>query len=418
MNPIFTIFNLFALLYIFRGVQIVWQIVRQWGLLLQEPLTRAKKWLGDQAAFFVAVPPSVALHELFHALATWLVGGQIVDFGYGGFWGYVVPVGDFTPAQNWFIAIAGTLANLIFGAVLWLALRHHRASSFRYFGLRAFRFQLYFALVYYPIFTMFLPTISDWRFIYDFSATPLLSTVTAVLHIGTLVIFYRADRAGWFEMAGFETVNEQAAFETLAQQAAQNPQDRALAMQVIDGLRRGGAEHRATHELQQYLLSHPKDGDATALLAALEAGKNNHVSAKSKANAEKALQLGIQNPRQEAAAWRILGEYALERNQYPTAVTHFSQGISVLNNWPADDFGRRDYQNYQAYLYHQRSLAYRRQSQYDQAYQDMTQAVQLSQQAGQEKQTAVYQQECHIIEQQAGRPLGNSYNPHAGKDVV
>ncbi|HRQ38174.1 MAG TPA: hypothetical protein PLD25_09690 [Chloroflexota bacterium] len=414
MNPIFGLFNLLALLYIFRGVQIVWQIVRQWGLLLQEPLTRAKKWLGDQAAFFVAVPPSVALHELFHALATWLVGGQIVDFGYGGFWGYVVPVGDFTPAQDWFIAIAGTLANLIFGAVLWLALRHHRASSFRYFGLRAFRFQLYFALVYYPIFTIFLPTISDWRIIYDFSATPVLSAVTAVLHIASLVIFYRADRAGWFEMAGFETVNEQAAFESLAQQATQNPQDRALTMQMIDGLRRGDAEHKATYELQQYLLTHPEDGDATALLAALQAGKNNHVPAKSKDNAEKALRLGIQNPRQEATAYRLLGEYALERNQYQAAVNQFSQALTALrqaNNQP-------DQAAFLAYLYHSRSLAYRRQGQYDQAYQDMTQAVQLSQQTEHEQQTAVYQQELHIIEQQAGRPLGSSYNPHADEDVV
>lgn len=414
MNPVFLLFNLFALIYIFRGVQIVWQIVRQWGLLLQEPLTRAKKWLGDQAAFFVAVPPSVALHELFHALATWLVGGRIVDFGYGGFWGYVVPVGDFTPAQNWLIAIAGTWANLLFGALLWLALRHHRASSFRYFGLRAFRFQLYFALVYYPIFTLFIPTISDWRIIYDFSATPVLSGITAVLHITTLYLFYRADRDGWFEMAGFETVNEQAAFDTVAQQAAQNPQDRALAMQVIDGLRRGGAEHKATTELQQYLLTHPEDGDATVLLAALQAGKNNHVSAQSKANAEKALRLGIQNPRQEAIAYRLLGEYALERNQYQEAVNQFSQALMALsrNAQQADQAGL------QAYLYHLRSLAYRRQGQYEQAYQDMTQAVQLSQQTEHEGQTAVYRQELDIIQQQAGRPLGSSHNPYADEDVV
>ncbi len=418
MDPIFLLFNFFALLYLFRGAQVVWQIVRQWGELKQEPLSRAKKGLADQASFFVAVPPSVAFHELCHALATWLVGGQIVDFGYGGFWGYVVPVGNFTPAENWFIAIAGTLGTLLFGVGIWLAFRHHRASSFRYFGLRAFRFQLYFALVYYPIFTIFVPTISDWRIIYDFSATPVLSGITAVLHIVSLIIFYRADRAGWFEVAGFETVDEQAAFESLAQQAAQNPDDRQLIMPVIDGLRRGGAAHKATYELQQYLQTHADDGDALALLAALQAGKNNHISAKSKANAEKALQVGIQNPRQEAAAWRILGEYALERNQYPTAVAHFSQGITVLNNRPADDFGRRDYQNYQAYLYHQRSLAYRRQSRYDLAYQDMEQAVRLAQEAGQEQQTAVYQQELHIIEQQAGRPLGSSHNPSSRQDVV
>lgn len=418
MNSIFNLFNLFALLYIFRGIQIVWQIVRQWGLLKQEPLTRAKKWLGDQAAFFVAVPPSVALHELFHALATWLVGGQIVDYGYGVFWGYVVPVGNFTPAQNWLIAIAGTWANLLFGAGLWLALRHHPASSFRYFGLRAFRFQLYFALVYYPIFTIFLPTISDWRVIYNFSATPILSTVTAVLHILTLIIFYRADRAGWFEMAGFETVAEQKQFAALNQQAAQNPQDRETALLMIDELRRGGAAHKAATQLKQYLQNHPDDGEAVSMLAALQAGQHNHVSAESQANAEKALGLGIQNPRLAASAYRILGDHALERDQYQTAVNHFTEGITALSKPMAEEANAPQTKTYQSYLYHQRSLAYRRQNQYDQAYQDMERAVELAQGAGNEQQTAVYQQELHIIEQQAGRPLGNSYNPPSSEDVV
>ena len=35
------------------------------------------------------VPISVALHELGHAVAIWSMGGEVVDFGYYGFAGYV-----------------------------------------------------------------------------------------------------------------------------------------------------------------------------------------------------------------------------------------------------------------------------------------------------------------------------------------
>jgi tetratricopeptide (TPR) repeat protein len=400
MSAIFGLFNLLALLYIFRGAQVVWRIIREWQTLKQEPLSREKKSLAEQASFFLVVPPSVALHEFCHALATWLVGGRIVDFGYGGFWGYVVPVGNFTPPQEWFIAIAGTIGNLLFGTAVYLLLRHHPASSFRYFGLRAFRFQLYFALVYYPIFTIFVPTISDWRMIYNFSATPILSGLTLLAQITILYYFYRADRRGWFEMAGFETVTEQAQFATLEQQAAQNPQEPHAVMSLIEGLRRGGAMHKATAALKRYLQTHPDDAEAYALLAAFQMNNKEHVSNESLASAQKALQLGVANPRRRATAYRILGAYALERNQYEEAVKQFSEGIGAMTA-----VQETENQGYQAYLYHLRSQAYRRQNQYELAYQDVQQAIQLALANGDEKQAAVYQQELDIIETHAGRPL-------------
>ena len=122
MPAIFGLFNLFALLYIFRGAQILFKVRNEWQSLHEEPLTRAKKHLAEQASFFIGVPPGVAIHEFCHALATWLFGGKIVDFGYGVFWGYVVPVGNFAAWQHWFIAVAGTLGNLLYGSVLYFVL--------------------------------------------------------------------------------------------------------------------------------------------------------------------------------------------------------------------------------------------------------------------------------------------------------
>lgn len=109
----------------------------------QEPLTGEKQRLAEQAAFFLGVPPAVFVHELAHAVAVLAFGGQVAEFGYRVFWGYVVPQG-FTALENWIIALVGTLGSLGFGALLWLVLRRHESRTLQYFGLRAFRFQIYF----------------------------------------------------------------------------------------------------------------------------------------------------------------------------------------------------------------------------------------------------------------------------------
>src|SRR5690606_15334335 len=151
------LFNLLALLYIGRAVQLAIQVIRNWNAVRQEPLTREKQRLAEQAAFFLGVPPAVFVHELAHALAVVLFGGQVAEFGYRVFWGYVVPVGSFTAIENWIIAVAGTLGSLAFGALVWLGLRRNESRTLQYFGVRAYRFQIYFSLVYYPLFSLFLP---------------------------------------------------------------------------------------------------------------------------------------------------------------------------------------------------------------------------------------------------------------------
>ena len=148
MSNIFGLFNIFSLIYIFRSLQLSVTIGREWSLLVQEPLTRHKKSIAEQASFFIAVPLGVFWHEFGHALAVWVSGGQVAEFGYRVFWGYVVPQGMFTPAQYWFISLAGTLGSLVFGAGIWLLLKANRHSTLSYFGLRAFRFQVYFSTIY------------------------------------------------------------------------------------------------------------------------------------------------------------------------------------------------------------------------------------------------------------------------------
>ena len=253
MSLITGLFNLLALLYIGRAVQMALQVSRNWSAVRQEPLTREKQRLAEQAAFFLGVPPAVLIHELAHAVAVVAFGGRVVEFGYRVFWGYVVPAGTFTALENWIIAVVGTLGSLSFGALLWLALRRNPSRTLQYFGLRAFRFQIYFSLLYYPIFSLFLP-IGDWRTIYDFAATPLLSGATAVVHALLLLLFWRADRAGAFEMVAFDSAAGQARFQ--ATQAAADAGAPQAQLQAISILWNGGARREARRSLNTLSLIH------------------------------------------------------------------------------------------------------------------------------------------------------------------
>ncbi len=398
MSALFAIFNIFALLYLVKGVQILVKIGREWKLLHQEPLTRAKKNLADQASFFIAVPPGVIVHEFFHALATWLVGGQIVDYGYGLFWGYVVPVGDFTAGQNWFIAIAGTIGSLLYGAAIWLLFRRSKASSFRYFGLRAFRFQIYFALLYYPILTIFIAGtgVSDWLTIYDFRLTPILSTATAVTHIILLYLFWRADREGRFEVPAFATAAAQENFVVLEKETAGQPQNVPLQFRYIDTLWRGGAKHKAKYKAQQYLRENPNSATGWLLLAQMESEEQ--VTKTAREHVEKALRLGLSDAKQVASADVLLGRYALERNQAAEAVNYFSQAIATAVPH-RDPLSQPPHELlFYAQLYHWRSQAYRRQNQYSQAEQDIRQAVQFAEAAPSQNAAAYYQNEQKVIQ--------------------
>ncbi len=403
MSALFAIFNLFSLLYLVRGAQILVKIRREWKSLHQEPLTQAKKNLADQAAFFIAVPPGVIVHEFFHALAAWIVGGKIVDFGYGFFWGYVVPAGDFTVRQNWFIAAAGTIGSLVYGAAVWLLFRRSKAGSFRYFGLRAFRFQIYFALLYYPILTIFIAGagISDWLVIYNFRLTPILGAATAVAHAALLYLFWRADREGRFEAPAFETAAAQEKFAALERETAAQPQNAQLQLRYLDALWRGEAKHKAKHRAKLFLQENPDSAPGWLLLAQMESEKQ--VPKKAKEYVEKALQLGLSDPRQKASATVLLGRYALERNQAAEAVNYFSQAIAtaVPGRDPFSQPPREPL--FCAQLYYWRSLAYRRQNQYGAAERDIRQAIQFTRMANSQNAAAYYQNEQKVIQRHANQ---------------
>lgn len=399
MSLLTGLFNLLALLYIGRAVQLAIQVARNWNALRQEPLTGDKQRLAEQAAFFLGVPPAVLVHELCHALAVVVFGGRVVEFGYRVFWGYVVPQGTFTAAQDWIIAVAGTLGSLGFGAAVWALLRRRPSRTLQYFGLRAFRFQIYFSLLYYPIFSLFLP-IGDWRVIYNFQATPILSAATAVVHALALFLFWRADRAGQFEMVAFDSTNEQARYEAASGQAALG--DPAARLEVISMARAGGAPRLARRLLDEFLIAQPQSAEGHLQLAILllDAGRG-QTSRDALEAAGKALSLGLREPDGVALARQIAATHYLERGDGRAAEMELDE---ALNSAPGYDPGLLDPRR-RAALHRLRSQAYRRQARYDEAYAEIETAIRLAEEAGAAAAVRQFQDEKDLIEKHAGRSL-------------
>ncbi|RMG98989.1 MAG: hypothetical protein D6706_06180 [Chloroflexi bacterium] len=408
MPAVLGLFNIFALIYVFRSVQLTAVIWREWQTLNQEPLTTRKKQLAEQASFFIAVPVGVFLHEMGHAIATWLFGGRVIEFGYRVFWGYVIPAGTFTPSQDWFISLAGTIGSLLYGLALWLLLRRARTTFLRYFGLRAFRFQVYFSLIYYPIFTLLL-SIGDWRTIYNFSATPLLSSLTIPLHALLLGLFWWGDRIGWFEMPVFATLAEQQRFEQLAQESGHNPEAQlALCLALLQGRAVNKARHLANKLFRQH---QTQSGDLAFVLALLELERKSHISRKAQHYLEQALQLGLTDSYRQAYAYQKLAQYYLERDKVQDALRMVEAGITAVSPLVHKENGRSDTPLVLAQLLHQRGRSFLRLKQYEQAYSDIQQALALAQAANATAAIKFYQEELALVERHAGRKLDLS-PPH------
>lgn len=385
------LFYALSLLYLYRSLQLTAIIWREWQDIQQEPLTHRKQYLAEQASFFIAVPVGVFFHEFSHSLATWASGGQVLKFAYFAFWGYIVPGGSFTPFQYWFIAVAGTLGSLLFGLVVWLIFRQSHLSSLRYFALRAFRFQVYFSLIYYPIFTL-LGFEGDWRTIYNFGATPLWCGLTAVFHLIILIFFWLGDRSGWFEMVAHDSITAQEKFYALADSARNTPDTRTQ-IQYIDTLRRGGARNKAKYHLNQLLKTTPGSGSAHLEMAILLSEGKRQVPLRAVKHIEQALSLGLPNNLSNAFAHQLLGKYNLDMNRLQEAENHINQSLALTK-------AEAEAEPLQlARLYYLHSQVHRQQNNLDRAYEDVQQALSLAQTEENEQAVTFYQNELAAIGQ-------------------
>jgi hypothetical protein len=182
-------FAILSLFYVVIGIRVVYRLVQSWSTVWDLDFTQSDRSIVDEAAFFVLVPISVALHELGHAVAIWAMGGTVVDFGYYGFAGYVsyFPA-QFSLTQQTIIAAAGSVVNLLlcilaFGFV-FLRRPPMRAANNELLLQFAFLSGLN-AFVVYPLLDLASGLNGDWRQMYD-SGVPWLSGLIVAVQVAVL----------------------------------------------------------------------------------------------------------------------------------------------------------------------------------------------------------------------------------------
>lgn len=380
-NPIELLFYGLSLLQAFRGVQLGQILWREWGEFKLEPLTPRKAWLGEQAAFFLAIPPSVAVHELFHALPIWAFGGRIARCGYGFYWGFVQADRFFLAEEQWFISLAGTLGSLLFGLTLWLVLRRHRSSSLRYFGLRSLRMQLYFSLIFYPLFSAFT-FIGDWRIIYNFERTPQLSGLAVVLHGVGLALMWHGQRQGWFDLPQAESAAQLAQLRQTEAAAAARPRDLASQLQHVKALRQAGLLSQAQREGQKLIRAFPDVGDGYVELALVQLTNQAHFPRAVLEHLQQALARPIGQPDYLVIAHLLLGQHNLNLERAEKALNHLSYAIETAQNIPDQSEANR---MRLAQAYYLRAMVHRRQNEMAPARRDIDKAIELARGSGRDE---------------------------------
>jgi len=165
-------------------------IVRDRQKLFDARLTEDERQRLTRFAAFVLLPLSVLAHEGGHAAMVKVYGGEIVDFGFYLFYGFVAHIGVYTPLELAVIAFSGPLVNIVIGLVV-LAWAWYRpltpervAGNYLLFVFGAL--ELFNALVFYPVFDALGGIAGDWQSIYS-RDTPLFSSLIALNHIALLV---------------------------------------------------------------------------------------------------------------------------------------------------------------------------------------------------------------------------------------
>lgn len=186
-------FAILSLFYVVIGVRVIFRLAGSWRSVWDHNFTQQDRGIVDEAAFFVLVPVSVALHELGHAVAIWAMGGEVVDWGFYGFAGFVsyYPA-QFTAVQQSIIAGAGSLVNLLLclGA---FALVLYRRPPMRA-SINELLIQFAFlsganAFIVYPLLDLVSGMNGDWRQMYD-GGVPWLTAVIIAIQAGALALGY------------------------------------------------------------------------------------------------------------------------------------------------------------------------------------------------------------------------------------
>jgi RimJ/RimL family protein N-acetyltransferase len=187
--------DLMAALSTIISIDTIVRLFQNWRSIWDNFVSPQDRLLVQRIAVFIFIPIGVFFHELGHALATWQVRGQVLEFQWRIFWGYVISSGNFTPVESWWIALSGNIVSILLGIFGLLIIPFFQKRVFKELFYSFAVAQLVYSLVFYPIFS-FTGFQGDWVRIYDFSVQPY-AQITLAIHLLLVFSLWQSSKNGW-----------------------------------------------------------------------------------------------------------------------------------------------------------------------------------------------------------------------------
>jgi Zn-dependent protease len=199
--------GILSIILLIAAAASIYSVIKHRQSIFDDRVTADDRNRIVQLVIFVLLPLSIVLHELGHAIAVWSFGGEVVDFGFFLYYGYVAHRGFYTDLDVAIISFAGPIVNVVLGlgafAIAWF---WPRRAAWNYLLFVFAAFELFNALIFYPLFDFGGGIAGDFSSIYS-SATPVFSAVVGFFHILILVgavVFWKTPRfrQGYEERVG------------------------------------------------------------------------------------------------------------------------------------------------------------------------------------------------------------------------
>ena len=341
--------HLISLLSIFISLQTVLHLRHNWSKFWDAKVTLEDRDLAMRVAIFILIPLGVLLHEIGHSLATWQVGGTVETFRWFFFSGYIIPDGNFTWIEYWWISLAGNLVSILLGLLpipFLFGIRKRIIAEILYWFIC---FQSIYALVYYPLYSAATKS-GDWATIYNFRFFPF-ALFLLIIHIGLLwglwQLYHSNQVLEWRLARNPHTLEN---WKKLQQEQSNRPDDLQPKLNLAYFLLQHSETRQAKKIAKQLAKSHPNNISIKVLKTLIDC--NDKAYNKAVKSGEKLLNSELSKS-DRTIVYRVLCFASYRTEKLDRALEYANQGLAIAPD------------NYML-LYH-RAIVYQLLHQYEQA---------------------------------------------------
>lgn len=178
------------------------ELVKNGKSVFDDDLTTSDRRTLMGITFCFLLPLAVLLHEFGHMIAIWWAGGQVKEFEYGIFWGFVVPDRTFTPFQDLVIDVAGSAFDVLIAFLALFISVIARSPAIVALGVYTSLAQIFTSLFSYPLMSVtgILRSQKGWNGDFlNMLNNPLREQVAVLLvvQLALLALFYYLASGSW-----------------------------------------------------------------------------------------------------------------------------------------------------------------------------------------------------------------------------